>query len=325
MSRAEPRARGARVIAQAKINLFLHVLARESSGYHGIETLFQRLELGDEVRVRLTDGERSLDCGGPAMPARGLGPVESNLAWRAAVAYQGRTGFPRGFEIEIEKHVPVGGGLGGGSADAAAVLRALDALAPTPLGETALLALASSLGADVPFLASRATRALAWGRGERLLALPALAPASVELLTFATGVETASAYRWMAEDRAIIPRGTPAARELHSAAFDGWSGLASLASNDFEPVVLTHHQSVSAALPLLRDVARQVREVERRAAFALMSGSGATLFLLHDSASGAPMDGEIGRRASELAHKIPGCAHVGTRTATEVRAVELLD
>jgi 4-diphosphocytidyl-2-C-methyl-D-erythritol kinase len=127
------RERVARVAAQAKVNLRLRILAREASGYHQIETLFLRLALADDVVVRATSGARSLDAAG-SVDARQLGPVERNLAWRAASAYSEVTGWPAGFAIELTKHIPVGGGLGGGSANAGAVLRALDARAPTPIG-----------------------------------------------------------------------------------------------------------------------------------------------------------------------------------------------
>src|SRR5215510_9881815 len=116
----------ASVVAQAKVNLRLRVLARESSGFHSIETIFLRLDLGDDVRVRVRRAERSIDCSGPAMPTEGLGAAEQNLAYRAAVAYADATGWPSGFAIEITKQIPVGGGMGGGSADAGAVLRVLD-------------------------------------------------------------------------------------------------------------------------------------------------------------------------------------------------------
>src|SRR3954463_6785157 len=96
----------ARVLAQAKINLYLRVLAREASGYHSIETLFQRLDWGDDVVVRLTPG-RTLDCTGASLPPGGLGPVEKNLAYRAAVAYVEATGWATGFTIEIDKRIPV--------------------------------------------------------------------------------------------------------------------------------------------------------------------------------------------------------------------------
>src|SRR5206468_11383585 len=125
--------RSARVIGDAKVIVLLRLLARETRRYHSIETLFLRLDLRDEVLVRLSAG-RSLQCAGPAMPAPGLGPTERNLAYRAAVAYSEATGWPAGFAIEIDKRIPIGAGLGGGSADAGAVLRGLDALSPNPLG-----------------------------------------------------------------------------------------------------------------------------------------------------------------------------------------------
>ena len=118
----------ARVAAQAKINLLLRVLAREASGYHshrdGVSAPRPRATTSRFASRRAARSTAS----GPAMPADGLGPTEKNLAYRAAVAYADATGWPDGFAIEIDKRIPVGGGLGGGSADAGAVLRALDAL-----------------------------------------------------------------------------------------------------------------------------------------------------------------------------------------------------
>ena len=141
--------RAARTLAQAKINLALRVLAMEADGYHSIETVFLRLELGDDVELRVTSGKRSLKC----FEMRDW-PAEGNLAYRAAAFFADETGWPKGFEIEIVKNIPIGGGLGGGSADAAAVLRILNGLAPKPVSEEALLDLARRLGSDVPFLVS---------------------------------------------------------------------------------------------------------------------------------------------------------------------------
>ena len=100
-----PRVTGttARTVAQAKLNLFLRVLAREANGYHQLETLFCRLELGDDVVVRTDVRGHSLSCRGDVIPAEGLGPVERNLAWRAAEAYAGATGWPNDWSIEIDK------------------------------------------------------------------------------------------------------------------------------------------------------------------------------------------------------------------------------
>ena len=101
----------------------------KKNGYHSIETIFARIDLADDVIVRLGASGRSLDCHGAD-----LGPPEQNLAYRAAIAYESATGWPETFAIEITKRIPVGGGLGGGSTRRRGGVRALDALAPQPLG-----------------------------------------------------------------------------------------------------------------------------------------------------------------------------------------------
>ncbi|HEY4305979.1 MAG TPA: 4-(cytidine 5'-diphospho)-2-C-methyl-D-erythritol kinase [Gemmatimonadaceae bacterium] len=256
--------RAARVLAQAKINLRLRVLAREASGYHSIETVFQRLDWGDDVTVRVATG-RSLDCTGAAMPAEGLGPIEKNLAYRAAAVYTGATGWPSGFAIEIEKRIPVGGGLGGGSSDAGAVLRGLDALSPTPLGSR-LVELAAGLGADVPFLSTETPTALAWGRGERMLAVGPLPPRTVVLIGPGFAVGTAEAYGWVAEARGSY---APEPTLLDIAAFNDWTAIEALATNDFERVVAKRHARIAELVDELASFG---------AAPAMMSGSGSTVF-----------------------------------------------
>jgi len=254
----------ARVRAQAKVNLYLRVLAREASGFHSIETIFQRLDFGDDVTVRLADG-RSLDCRGDAMPAGGLGPTERNLAYRAAAAYADATGWPNGFAIEIEKHIPVGGGLGGGSADAGAVLRALDAMSPNPLGPR-IVEIASALGSDVPFMAIESPLALAWSRGERMYPLPPLESRPVVLFMPDFPVGTADAYGWVAADRGPYqPEGATLAPESLAT----WEGIAEVATNDFERVVARHHPRIAQLVDEL---------VSFGASPAMMSGSGSTVF-----------------------------------------------
>jgi 4-diphosphocytidyl-2-C-methyl-D-erythritol kinase len=267
---------GARVErAHAKINLVLRILAREASGYHGIETLFQRLALHDVVTVRTDVSDRTLSCEGPTMPSGGLGPVEENLAWRAAVLYARESRWDTGWHITIDKQIPVGGGLGGGSADAAAVLRAMDAMSPAPLGLPRLLELGGTLGADVPFLTLDVSRAWAWGRGDRLLVLPPLPSVPVTLFTFAEGVNTGAAYAAFAAMRAA--RGEPVlARAYDLEAFASWERIAQVAENDFERVVPQLHAGVAEVLPKLLQVASASSSV----AIARMSGSGATCFLL---------------------------------------------
>jgi 4-diphosphocytidyl-2-C-methyl-D-erythritol kinase len=261
-------ARGAEVAAQAKVNLRLRVLAREDGGFHQLEMLFLRLALADTVRVRRTTGERSLDVGGLADPSS-IGPAERNLAWRAAEAYVDTARWSGGFAIELEKRIPIGGGLGGGSADAGGVLRALDAIAPQPLGEAGLLRLAVALGADIPFLTAVHPYALGWGRGERLLALPAPASRTVMLVVPRRAVNTAEAFGWLAESRAAADRDAISTEVLELETLRDWDSLNALARNDFEPVVAARRPEIGRIVAALR---------ASGCAPAQMSGSGSVVF-----------------------------------------------
>jgi 4-diphosphocytidyl-2-C-methyl-D-erythritol kinase len=267
-----------RVGAQAKLNLHLRVLAREDSGYHSLETIFHRIDLQDDVSIEITARERSLDVAGGE-----TGPTESNLAWRAAAAYAEHTGWPKGFRIELTKRIPIGAGLGGGSADAAAVLRALNSVSPTPIGQPGLLALAAKLGSDIPFLASDSVMALAWGHGERMLSLAPLPRQDLLLMSPEFSVSTADAYRWLDEDRARRKDAHEQMGEkvetLESMIFElldlsTWSSLAAFARNDFEMPVVARH-------PQLREFLDRLRN--SRAMFSGMTGSGSTVFGVLDS------------------------------------------
>jgi 4-diphosphocytidyl-2-C-methyl-D-erythritol kinase len=306
----------ARVAAQAKVNLVLHILAREESGYHGIETVFARLLLADLVTVRVTARGRSIDCQGAS-----VGPAESNLAYRAAVTFADAAGWPAGFAIELEKRIPVGGGMGGGSADAGAVLRALNAMAPRPLASGRLLGLAGALGADVPFLTTEYPLALAWGRGERMLALRPLPAAEVDLVCFPFGVATAAAYEWLAGARRESNERTRP-RILDPGALASWDAVAGIAANDFEGVVVEHH-------PPIRDVLAAVRA--RGAAIVQLSGSGSTVFVIKQlpAADGGGTGGRApasGEGVADLGVALPdGAFVVRTATAEVVAPVERLD
>ena len=298
----------ARVEAQAKINLFLRVLERDESGYHQIETLFCRIGLADSVTVKATSGERTLECFGERMPAAGLGPLERNLAWRAAVEYTAATGFPSGFSISIEKRIPVGGGLGGGSADAGGVLRALNALNPHPVEPAALLRIGATLGADVPFLTQDAsTLALGWGYGDRLAGLPTLPASAVWLLVPDSSVNTAEAYRWL--DEAGIPPGRPVIRHADLAT---WEGIAAVAANDFEPVVGERIPRIQRLLAALRS--EDLRALLGPAGIVLMSGSGSTI---------AVVSGLARPLYLEALPPFSGVTVVETETATFVEPVVL--
>jgi 4-diphosphocytidyl-2-C-methyl-D-erythritol kinase len=256
----------ARVEAQAKVNLFLHVNAREESGYHQIETLFCRLSLADSVVVRVRPSGESLDCDG-----YDSGPAEKNLTLRAARAYAHARGWPRGFAIELTKRIPVGAGLGGGSADAGAVLRALRALDPAPPPVQHILSWAASLGADVPALTVESALSLGWGRGDHLLALPPLPPRPVMLYVPEVRVSTTEAYGWLASTRAAQAyRGT--ARAIDYRSLSRWESVVPLMANDFGEVVGHRHGEIPAMTDRMRALPG--------ASAALMSGSGSVVFCI---------------------------------------------
>ncbi len=163
--------------AHAKINLFLEILGRRTDGFHELETVFQTIDLHDDVRVELLAGEGiTLICDDPTLPCDA-----TNLAWRAAASYVQANPLPGRVSISLVKRIPAGAGLGGGSADAAAVLKTCDRLAAQPLGAERLEAIAATLGSDISFLIRGGT-AYATGRGEALQRLPDAPPLTLTLL-----------------------------------------------------------------------------------------------------------------------------------------------
>ncbi len=249
----------------AKVNLFLRVLAREDSGYHAIETLFCRLALHDTLAITRTDAGISL-----VVEGADVGPVERNLAWRGAEVVLDATGRRFGVAMHLTKRIPAAAGLGGGSSDAAAALLGVNALANGAVPRAELFNMAHRLGADVPFLLSEASLALAWGRGQRMLRLPPLPPLPVLLVVPESPVATAEAYRWVDEMRA--QSGIRAAVALDLEALRGWSDVARLAGNDFESVIFGRFPAVRAAF----DALARTRPILCR-----MTGSGSTLFAVY--------------------------------------------
>lgn len=164
------------IAAPAKVNLYLKVLGRRPDGYHELDSVMARLKLADRVRLRLAPDPGPdrlvVERSGPGdLPAGFEGP--DNLALKAAAVYRRRTGWPEtGLEIFLDKRIPLGAGLGGGSADGAALLRALNQASPAPLAAGELAALALGLGADVPFCLAPWALARAGGIGERLAPPP---------------------------------------------------------------------------------------------------------------------------------------------------------
>jgi 4-diphosphocytidyl-2-C-methyl-D-erythritol kinase len=295
--------RGGRTLAQAKINLSLRVLGRGPDGFHSIESVFLRLDLGDDVRLHIRAKARTLRCG--VMRDQ---PQEGNLAYRAAALFAEETGWPGGFEIVIKKRIPIGGGLGGGSADAAAVLRILNTLSPNPLKADALLELAGRLGSDVPFLASDFVMALGWGRGEKLLELAPLPSRDVQLFLPPFGIDTGEAYALLDASRSAMPHAVP---ELTTEMFGDWQSAARRSVNDFEAVIRPRWPAIDALMA----------RGDRYGLFYRLSGSGSTVFKVPG----------IHTRLVEGSPELPplqvpeGTKIIVTRTAESVVPVELLD
>ena len=154
--------------AFAKINLTLDVLGKRADGYHDLQSVMQTISIRDDVEIDVGTGKPwRLLCS-----VEGIPTDEKNLAWKAAKVYcDAMDKDPEGLEIRIVKRIPAGAGLGGGSADAAAVLRALNRHYGDPLSVLALAELGAQVGSDVPFCVVGGT-AMVEGRGERLRKLP---------------------------------------------------------------------------------------------------------------------------------------------------------
>ncbi len=261
--------------AHAKINLRHRVFARDESGFHGVETLLARTSLHDSVRVEESPGGITLTVEGPLASAVPEGA--ENLCWRAAEAFLSRAfaggGRRPGLAIHLTKRVPVGAGLGGGSADAAAVLRLLGRRWDR-MGERDLLSLAGELGSDVAFGLADVPLALGWERGRRLLPLRPPPPRPALLVVPPFGVATPDAYAWLSERRSGIPPGPShgsAALLPGPARLRDWTTLERLVRNDLEDGVFERHPVLAACLDRVRGLG---------AASAGMTGSGSALFCI---------------------------------------------
>ena len=253
------------VACHAKVNLFLRVLAREADGYHGIETLFCRVALHDTLEVTRTDGGIALHVEGAD-----VGPVEENLAWRGADAILAATGRRFGVSMRLTKRIPAGGGLGGGSSDAAQALHAVNRLANNAVPRAELLQMGARIGADVTFFASEASLALGWGHGQRLLRLPPLPSLPMLLVIPDVRVPTASAYQWVDEIRSTSGARGPVV--LDGEVVSRWGDVARLAGNDFEAPVFGKFPAIRAAFEALAGTGPLICR---------MSGSGSTIFAVY--------------------------------------------
>jgi 4-diphosphocytidyl-2-C-methyl-D-erythritol kinase len=271
------------VSAPAKVNLHLEVRGRRPDGYHDILSLFQMVSLSDRITIR-AGGER----GAVDLTGRFSFPAEDNSILRAVALFRARTGIADGLSVRIEKGIPMGGGMGGGSSDAAAVLRALSVLFDLP--QETVTPLGGELGSDVPFFL-RAAAAVVGGRGELVDPVPARDDFVFVAVAPPLEVSTPRAYAWVDQDRAADKEGSSRPRRYTPHAlkteYEGpmtqWRFF-----NDFDSAVFLRMPDLKA----MRDRMRDCGVLEPR-----LTGSGAALIGL---AYGEEQAWECVRRLQEL-------------------------
>ncbi len=282
--------------ANAKINVYLNVIARRENGYHDIESIMQTVSLCDLVSVDFYPTEHTTitlrASGNDAMPQDCR-----NLAWRAAEKFLQGTGRHGEVQILIEKHIPMAAGLAGGSADAAAVLRALNHLCGQPLSQDELCTLGATLGSDIPFCI-RGGGVRVSGMGDRLEPIAPMPQGTLVIACRGEGVSTPWAYG--ALDAKYDSFRAPAKADFRVTSIENaWkagdlSGSCAYFYNIFEEVVPT----VQGDVDLVKAVMR-----ESGAVTAMMSGSGPSVF-------GVFADVESASRATETLRAMGAAAFV---------------
>ncbi len=278
----------------AKINLWLEVIAKRADGYHELSTLMLPVGICDTLALEAWEGDGvRLECDHPGIPVN-----EGNLAWRAAAAFFHAAGVAGGVRIQITKRIPVAAGLGGGSADAAGVLLALNRIYGSVLTGHCLAALARTLGADVPFFLYQRP-ALATGVGEQLNLVEGIPDYPLVLVKPPLEVST----RWVYQSLKLT-RGASRIK-LRTLLARPWR-LHELMENDLESVTLAEY-------PALGQIKQWL--LENGAIGALMSGSGPTVFGVFRRSSEAE---QVGRQAE---HRWPRwwVAVARTQACTEFR------
>ncbi len=278
----------ARVKAPAKLNLHLEIGGMRLDGFHELVSLFQAISLSDELEFSRIEGDGIFLEGDFPFPA------EENIILKACRLFFETQGFRSGLRIVVEKRIPMGGGLGGGSSDAAATLRALDALFERALSIDALADLGARLGSDVPFFL-RAPCAIVAGRGELVEPIAAREDLSFVLVDPLFGVSTKEAYLLLDRERqgeasAAYRFNGGALKDAYYGRIGDWGFF-----NSFYPHIMGRH-------PELEEIRREL--LESGAGSALMSGSGSTMF-------GIFSDSLAAQKAAQLQVERGYRAHVG--------------
>jgi 4-diphosphocytidyl-2-C-methyl-D-erythritol kinase len=262
--------REVRIPSFAKINLRLDILGKRADGYHELRTVFQTISLHDELRLSATKS-RDISLTIHGNDALADEPGEKNLAYRAIQAARKRLKIRAGVHIDLRKTIPAGGGLGGGSSNAAAALLGYLQLTNNKLPMAVLMELAASLGADVPIFLFGG-RALGAGRGDEIYPLPDIKKLNL-LVVVPKGIRvpTPDAFRWLNAPKRNAATLTKLAADpkLWEFCALSWSAQGSGLSNDFEPPVFRRHNRLD-----------QVKQVllHSGAAEASLAGSGSAVF-----------------------------------------------
>ncbi|GBU28907.1 4-diphosphocytidyl-2-C-methyl-D-erythritol kinase [Treponema sp. R8-4-B8] len=268
------------VFAPAKVNLHLAVKNRRPDGFHDIDSVFLAVNFGDTLYFEAIEGKNTVE-----IDMKGLNsplPPEKNIIFKAISLFREKTGFSQGVKITVEKRIPMGGGLGGGSSDASATLLALNKLAGLPCRREDLLEIAACLGSDVPFFVYETPAARVTGRGERIL--PINAPMLfLVLVNPGFSSETSAAYKLLDENRIYKPSSNDDISEfLKEGIFE--KKAFSHFTNDFLSVFPEPEKSVyNEIIVVLKKLG---------AHYANLSGSGATCF-------GVFADRELARKAAD--------------------------
>jgi 4-diphosphocytidyl-2-C-methyl-D-erythritol kinase len=280
----------------AKVNLILRILGRRPDGYHNLWSIMQTVALEDAVSMRVTSphGGIRLFC-----HSEGLSVDHTNLVWKAASAVLEHAQLSPGLDIELRKGIPMGAGLGGGSSDAAATILGLNRLLNLGWTTGKMAEVGQALGSDVAFFFF-APSAIVSGRGETVRPVTIEGGRWIVLVKPSFGIETKWAYQELAATRTAVRPLSTDHGELDRCKRLTWSRLAGAAENDFEvPVFGTH--------PLLGEIKRSL--LKQGAQFALLSGSGATVFGLFDDESAARRAGADLRQDPDLnLFVVPTCS-----------------
>ncbi|MDR2543232.1 MAG: 4-(cytidine 5'-diphospho)-2-C-methyl-D-erythritol kinase [Treponema sp.] len=254
------------IFAPAKVNIHLTIKNKRIDGFHNLESLFLAVDFGDFLHFLPVQEEKTIEI---TMKGEKKGkeyhsvPLKSNIIFKALSLFREKTGFFQGLKITVDKRIPFGSGLGGGSSNAAATLLALNQIAGSPLGQDSLLELGASLGSDVPFFLHKTTAAWVTGRGENIkpldTSLHGLRRINLVLVNPGFPSDTTTAYRLLDEHR--TNSGEPLDRHIPD--IKNWS-------NDFLAVFPKREKSI------YNEIISSLQECG--AEFASLSGAGSTCF-----------------------------------------------